>query len=139
VIKGALVGYKVVDVSFCCLDKPYIRTIYFNHKVKKGWNTNKSTQKKIVVKKSDDVEKGFSYPNGFHVYTSFKTANEGSHIYYVIPVHFFPKDIVAEGKEGFNVIFGKKVDKSVVVVSKYFVSKDDYEKSINKAKKDLGF
>jgi hypothetical protein len=140
VLKGALVGYKVVSVVTTDPEEYSIESPYYGSLIRTGWNKDKKT--KGVIHNYTSLE-SFSYPTGLHVYTSLSQAREEEGIdplNPIIPVHFYPKDVLVEGHQGY---VAKRVHKfdyrgvpiAVVVVTKYFLSKEKYASSIRTAQK----
>jgi hypothetical protein len=134
VLKGGLVGYKIVTVNYRIFN---LQTPYYDMAISPGWNKDKCKKKLI---QNEEASPKFTYPTGIHIYTSRKQADEYNRRYLfsiIVQIHFYPKDVVAEGLQG-SQDYCVGGSHSVLVVSKCFVPKEKYDAIIKKEKKICG-
>lgn len=109
-------GWKVVEVEV-----PYLEAEFSHFKFRPGWN-------KAVSSKSFEKEEG--YIRGFHIWKTRKAARKWNSLgwnnrYHILPVYFYPSQVVATGTQS---------DNKVIVTSKMFIKKADYQKTLSKRK-----
>jgi intein/homing endonuclease len=136
-----LIGYKVVRKNNCHDGSPILSAykcvdIFAGLNIANGYSQNTTIE----------AENGMFYQNGLHIFASKLSAEKDIKYYWnlrmlnpdlrisIIPVHFYKKHIVAEGTEEFERQKGDKVSQKVVVVSQYFIKKEDYNKVVKKFK-----
>lgn len=140
--KRALVAYKIVSANLNNPKNIRLESIFFDRKVKPGWNKDNKT-KRIIRAYHDKIrrkETEFSYPAGLHLFANFEMALEHNKQFFfahVVPVHFYSKDVVAEGTEGTLPIGIDLLPVNVVVVSKFFVIKNDHKEIIDIEKREM--